>query len=175
MPEMASVAKGMFETNLCALGVNQGIAQMEASGQHYENNARMQYQTGDSTYSISVNNGSAVCGTVSLPQRPAGWTSIFASGYADSVYSVQQQATDTLWGKMKTAAEQFNAAYMAKMRSGDGELPDVESAIQTAARDYQLQVQHAANSAAGDDEIVQKWSRISKRKGGYILVCTITH
>ncbi|MDX7018080.1 type IV secretion protein DotA, partial [Klebsiella aerogenes] len=51
MPEMASVAKGMFETNLCALGVNQGIAQMEASGQHYENNARMQYQTGDSTYS----------------------------------------------------------------------------------------------------------------------------
>ncbi|HGT3071434.1 TPA: DotA/TraY family protein, partial [Klebsiella pneumoniae] len=144
MPEMASVAKGMFETNLCALGVNQGIAQMEASGQHYENNARMQYQTGDSTYSISVNNGSAVCGTVSLPQRPAGWTSIFASGYADSVYSVQQQATDTLWGKMKTAAEQFNAAYMAKMRSGDGELPDVESAIQTAARDYQLQVQHAA-------------------------------
>ncbi len=76
---------------------------------------------------------------------------------------------------MKTAAEQFNAAYMAKMRSGDGELPDVESAIQTAARDYQLQVQHAANSAAGDDEIVQKWSRISKRKGGYILVCTITH
>lgn len=72
---------------------------MEASGQHYENNARMQYQTGDSTYSISVNNGSAVCGTVSLPQRPAGWTSIFASGYADSVYSVQQQATDTLWGK----------------------------------------------------------------------------
>nr|VXR48136.1 Uncharacterised protein [Klebsiella pneumoniae] len=61
------------------------------------------------------------------------------------------------------------------MRSGDGELPDVESAIQTAARDYQLQVQHAANSAAGDDEIVQKWSRISKRKGGYILVCTITH
>ncbi|HFK3472737.1 TPA: DotA/TraY family protein [Klebsiella pneumoniae] len=169
MPEMASVAKGMFETNLCALGVNQGIAQMEASGQHYENNSRMQYQTGDSTYSISVNNGSAVCGTVSLPQRPAGWTSIFASGYADSVYSVQQQATDTLWGKMKTAAEQFNAAYMAKMRSGDGELPDVESAIQTAARDYQLQVQHAANSAAGDDEIVQKMESDIKEKGWLYL------
>lgn len=70
---------------------------------------------------------------------------------------------------MKTAAEQFNAAYMAKMRSGDGELPDVESAIQTAARDYQLQVQHAANSAAGDDEIVQKMESDIKEKGWLYL------
>lgn len=69
MPEMASVAKGMFEMNLCALGVNQGLAQMEASGQHYESNSQMKFNTGDSSYSISVDNGSAVCGTVKLPQN----------------------------------------------------------------------------------------------------------
>ncbi len=106
--------------NLCALGVNQGLAQMEASGQHYESNSQMKFNTGDSSYSISVDNGSAVCGTVKLPQKPTGWTSVFSSGYADSVYAVQQQATDSLWSKMKNTAEQFNSAYMSKMRSEMG-------------------------------------------------------
>lgn len=169
MPEMASVAKGMFEMNLCALGVNQGLAQMEASGQHYESNSQMKFNTGDSSYSISVDNGSAVCGTVKLPQKPTGWTSVFSSGYADSVYAVQQQATDSLWSKMKNTAEQFNSAYMSKMRSGDGQLPDVETAIQTAARDYQQQVQQAADNAAGSNDMLQKMESDIKEKGWLYL------
>lgn len=76
---------------------------------------------------------------------------------------------------MKTAAEQFNAAYMAKMRSGDGELPDVESAIQTAARDISFRFNMLLIQQPVTTKLFKKWSRISKRKGGYILVCTITH
>ncbi|PXV70943.1 DotA/TraY family protein [Pantoea sp. PNA 03-3] len=169
MPEMASVAKGMFEMNLCALGVNQGLAQMEASGQHYEADSLMKYNTGSSSYSISVDNGSAVCGTVKLPQKPTGWSSVFSSGYADAVYTTQQQATDTLWSKMKSTAEQFNSAYMSRLRAGDGELPDVETAIQTAARDYQQKVQQAADNAAGSNDMLQKMETDIKDKGWLYL------
>lgn len=169
MPEMASVAKTMFEMNLCALGVNQGVAQMEASGQHYESTTMMQYHTNSSEYAISIDNGSAVCGTVKLPKRPTGWTSIFSSGYADTVYSAQQQATDALMAKMKTSAEEFNTAYMQKMRNGEGPLPDVETAIQTAARDYQQKVQQAADTAAGDSQMLQKMTTDIKEKGWLYL------
>ncbi|HFQ7030029.1 TPA: DotA/TraY family protein [Yersinia enterocolitica] len=169
MPEMASVAKTMFEMNLCALGVNQGLSQMEASGQHYESATRMQYHTDNSTYAISINNGSAVCGTVKLPQRPTGWTSVFSSGYADAVYSTQQQATDAMMSKMKTTAEQFNEAYMQKLRNGDGQLPDIETAIQLAARDYQQQVQQAASNASGDNQMLQQLQSDIKEKGWLYL------
>ncbi|MDC4408310.1 DotA/TraY family protein, partial [Acinetobacter baumannii] len=100
---------------------------------------------------------------------PTGWTSVFSSGYADSVYAVQQQATDSLWSKMKNTAEQFNSAYMSKMRSGDGQLPDVETAIQTAARDYQQQVQQAADNAAGSNDMLQKMESDINAKGWLYL------
>lgn len=169
MPEMASVAKTMFEMNLCAVGVNQGLAQMEASGQHYEQSSMMQYQTSGSGYGITISNGSAVCGTVKLPQRPTGWTSVFSSGYADAVYNAQQQATDALMATMKGAAEQFNAAYMQRLRSGDGTLPDVETAIQDAARTYQQKVQQAADTASGDNQMLQQLQRDIKDKGWLYL------
>lgn len=156
MPEMASVAKSMFEMNLCAVGVNQGLSQMSAAGEHYETQSEMKYKTNPSHYAVSIDNGSAVCGTVELPERPSGWTSVFKSNYADSVYQAQQQATDTLLADMKTAAEQFNNAYMQKMRTGDGELPDVEISIQNAARKYQQTVQSAANSASGDNQMLDQ-------------------
>lgn len=65
---------------------------------------------------------------------------------------------------MKNTAEQFNSAYMSKMRSGDGQLPDVETAIQTAARDYQQQVQQAADNAAGSNDMLQKMESDIKEK-----------
>ncbi len=74
---------------------------------------------------------------------------------------------------MKNTAEQFNSAYMSKMRSGDGQLPDVETAIQTAARDYQQQVQQAADNAAGSNDMLQKMESDIKEKAGYILVFII--
>ncbi|WP_259678737.1 DotA/TraY family protein [Enterobacter hormaechei] len=169
MPEMASVAKTMFEMNLCALGVNQGVAQMQASGQQYESASMMKYETGKSTYSVSINNGSAVCGTVTLPQKPTGWSSYFTTGYADSVYAAQEAATDQLMSKMKTAAEQFNSAYMSKMRTGDGEMPDVESAIQVAAREYQQAVQKSASDASGDNQMLQQLRQDIKDKGWLYL------
>lgn len=169
MPEMASVAKTMFEMNLCAVGVNQGLAQMEASGQHYEQSTMMQYNTNGSNYGISVDNGSAVCGTVQMPQRPTGWTSIFNSGYADTVYTSQQQATDAMMSTMKTTAEQFNSAYMQRMRNGDGSLPDVETAIQNAARTYQQKVQQSADNAAGNNQMLDQMKDDIKEKGWLYL------
>ncbi|WP_213673171.1 hypothetical protein, partial [Serratia marcescens] len=45
----------------------------------------------------------------------------------------QRQATDSLWSKMKNTAEQFNSAYMSKMRSGDGQLPGYDNKYQDIA------------------------------------------
>jgi len=165
-PEMASVAKTMFEMNLCAIGVNQGLSQMEASGQHYESDSQMQYKTGDTGYSITITNGSAQCGSVTLPAKPSGWTSIFSSSsYSDSVYSAQQRATNTLMSSMKEAATNFNEAYFQKLSSGTGELPDVETAIQNAARTYQETVQSTADDDSSQNQLKQQLSEDIKKSG----------
>lgn len=142
VPEVASVAKQMFEMNLCAVGINQGIAQMKASGDDYESNAEMQYKTGTDSYSITITNGSSSCGSVRLPA-----STDTTSNYASSVYSAQVRATDTLMNSMKTAADDFNSAYFQKLQTGSGELPDVETAIQNASRTFQQSVQQAVDDS----------------------------
>lgn len=165
-PEMATVAKTMFEMNLCAIGINQGLSQMEASGQHYESNTKMQYKTGETGYSITITNGSAQCGSVTLPSKPSGWTSIFSStSYSDSVYSAQQRATNTLMTSMRDAATNFNNAYFQKLSSGTGDLPDVETEIQNAARTYQQTVQSTADDDSSHNQLKQQLSEDIKKAG----------
>lgn len=164
VPEIASVAKQMFEMNLCAVGINQGLSQMKASGENYESNAEMRYKTGSNGYSITITNGSSSCGSVRLPAATDT-----TSNYASSVYSAQQRATDTLMNSMKAAAEDFNAAYFEKLQSGDGEIPDVETVIQNASRTFQQSVQQAVDSSNSSSSM-QSEMKETMNKYGWIYL-----
>jgi len=164
VPEIASVAKQMFEMNLCAVGINQGLAQMKASGENYESNAEMQYKTGSNGYSITITNGSSSCGSVWLPSATDT-----TSNYASSVYSAQQRATDTLMNSMKAAAEDFNTAYFQKLQTGEGEIPDVETVIQNASRTFQQSVQQAVDSSNSSSSM-QSEMKETMNKYGWIYL-----
>lgn len=166
VPEIASVAKQMFEMNLCAVGINQGLAQMKASGENYESNAEMQYKTGSNGYSITITNGSSSCGSVSLPAA-----SDTSTNYTAAVYSAQQRATDTLMSSMKTAAENFNTAYFQKLQTGTGEIPDVETEIQNASRTFQQSVQQAVDST-NSATAMQSEMKDTMKKQGWIFLGT---
>ncbi|PHM67988.1 DotA/TraY family protein [Xenorhabdus sp. KJ12.1] len=144
MPEMVSVAKSMFETNLCALGINHGLEQQKASGEGYESRAEMKVKaiTNDPRrYSVEITNGSASCGGFTLkPAIIPGAGSEFVS-----ITNTIRDASRTMFDSMREAAKEFNEAYFARLRGDDIVLSDVETKIQQAAREYQRTVGNSIN------------------------------
>ncbi|WP_434523820.1 DotA/TraY family protein [Photorhabdus asymbiotica] len=143
MPEMVSVAKSMFETNLCEIGINQGLAQQKASGEGYEASAEMRVKVKDDIrgYSLEVTNGSANCGGFTL--KPA----IILDSRAEflSITNNIRNASRTMFDSMRNTAQEFNNAYFARLSGGNVVLPDVETKIQQAARQYQQSVSASIN------------------------------
>ncbi|EPG3347321.1 DotA/TraY family protein [Proteus mirabilis] len=167
MPEMVSVAKSMFETNLCEIGINHGLAQQKSAGEGYESSAEMKVKvnTNQLTYTLEVTNGSASCGGFTL--KPV----IIPDAGTDfsPITNTIQNASKDMFDSMRKTATDFSNAYFEKLKGADIELPDVEIQIQQSARKYQSTVANAINMRGMEATQLQLLTQDLEEKGWMAL------
>ncbi|ELI5996855.1 DotA/TraY family protein, partial [Escherichia coli] len=109
-------------------------------------------RTENGRYTVTVSNGSATCGSVSLSVKGNGsnkqsalahFFNPFIETEYQGVLTAQRSAMDTMLRDLDSAAQEFVSAYRTRRDTGNGNLPDIESRIQKAANRYEETVQKA--------------------------------
>ncbi|EGM1332178.1 DotA/TraY family protein [Salmonella enterica] len=147
-----TAARGIFEMELCKYAINDSLADFSSTMASSTAPMKETTRTTDGNYTVTVSNGSAVCGTASLPVDGNGKTSQstvskffnpFNGDEYSGVISAQRTAMDKMINDMDSAAREFVTAFREKRETGNGTLPDIETHIQKAADNYEVTVQKA--------------------------------
>ncbi|EAU2289106.1 hypothetical protein D6N07_20490 [Salmonella enterica] len=147
-----TAARGIFEMELCKYAINDSLADFSSTMASSTAPMKETIRTSDGNYTVTVSNGSAVCGTASLPVDGNGKTSQstvskffnpFNGDEYSGVISAQSTAMDEMINDMDSAAREFVTAFREKRETGNGTLPDIETHIQKAADNYEVTVQKA--------------------------------
>lgn len=160
-PSTVNLAHGVFEANLCMHAINAGLAQAEVDGALVTADGYI--QQGSTSSGFVLKNASFVCGGADINNNlsPEQQSTNWFSGSID-VADIREAHLDAL-GQMQstlsTSAMDFVNAVMLKQTGNDGALPDVETAIQAAASQYESSVNASAATKQGD--IAQLASEIS--------------
>lgn len=183
LPEMSAIARQMYETNLCALGINQGLEQLKASGTAYEESAVMKEQPGvkiPGMTSVVYGNGSAVCGGWSFrdksdAQLQGGYTgsNSYNGGNSYTASSPKTKAinktiltaSQNMFHEMNVAANAFNQAYWNRLIGQQVDLPDSTTAINKAALKFQQTVSGAVNTTDETENNKKFFTQEVKNKG----------
>lgn len=173
IPAVASTAKQLVEMRLCMLGINHGLAQMKAAGEAYEGRAEMRtvVENGKgTTASMKITNGTASCGELSYKQIDPKSDFMAAmlpgsAAYLQAVDKAQRNATVELSNNAAKTADYFYDAYNAKLKSGEGTLPDIAQDIQIAAKRYQDAIGQALRAKPSGGEATDAVAKSIKEQG----------
>lgn len=150
-PSTRSAARAVFEMNLCKYATNRELAMLYQDGQ--ARTAQMVTKGSNGDYTIG--NGSALCGSVSIPAPSASvLDGLFASSVnTDSVAAAERQALDTMQSTLDAAASSFVDVYLTRRDEDSGTLTDAETIIQNAAAAYETTVNQALNQLNYKDSL----------------------
>ncbi|TNL06519.1 hypothetical protein CYD30_19950 [Kosakonia cowanii] len=172
IPAVASTAKQLVEMRLCMLGINHGLAQMKAAGEAYESRAEMRTvsEKGKGAESMKITNGTASCGELSYKQIDPKSDFMAAmlpgsAAYLQAVDKAQRNATVELANNAAKTADYFYDAYNAKLKSGEGTLPDIAQDIQIAAKRYQDAIGQALRAKPSGGEATDAVAKSIKEQG----------
>ncbi|WP_099350039.1 DotA/TraY family protein [Erwinia amylovora] len=150
-PSTRSAARAVFEMNLCKYSTNRELSSLYQDGQ--ARTALMTTSGGNGNY--TTGNGSAVCGSVRIPDPSKGITeSLFGSQVnTDSVTAAERSALDTMQSTLDTAAQAYVDAYLSQRDQDTGNMSDAETTIQKAAAAYETTVNNALNQLNYKDSL----------------------
>ncbi|MFG1131175.1 DotA/TraY family protein [Salmonella enterica subsp. enterica serovar Aberdeen] len=147
-----TAARGIFEMELCKYAINSGLNDFNQTARSSTSLMTESSKTAGGNYTVTVSNGSGVCGTASLSVEGNGTTNQssiskffnpFSSTEYNSVIAAQRTAMDNMIRDMDSTANEFVTTFLEKRNTGNGTLPDIETRIQRAADDYERAVQKA--------------------------------
>ncbi|EDV4867580.1 DotA/TraY family protein [Salmonella enterica subsp. enterica] len=147
-----TAARGIFEMELCKYAINSGLNDFNQTAWSSTSLMTESSKTAGGNYTVTVSNGSGICGTASLPVEGNGTTNQssiskffnpFSSTEYNSVIAAQRTAMDNMIRDMDSTANEFVTTFLEKRNTGNGTLPDIETRIQRAADDYERAVQKA--------------------------------
>ncbi|EDQ3475307.1 DotA/TraY family protein [Salmonella enterica] len=147
-----TAARGIFEMELCKYAINSGLNDFNQTAWSSTSLMTESSKTAGGNYTVTVSNGSGICGTASLSVEGNGTTNQssiskffnpFSSTEYNSVIAAQRTAMDNMIRDMDSTANEFVTAFLEKRNTGNGTLPDIETRIQRAADDYERAVQKA--------------------------------
>ncbi|EDR5077651.1 TPA: DotA/TraY family protein [Salmonella enterica] len=147
-----TAARGIFEMELCKYAVNAGLNDFNQTAKSSTSLMTESGKTASGNYTVTVSNGSGICGTASLSVEGNGTTNQssiskffnpFSSTEYNSVIAAQRTAMDNMIRDMDSTANEFVTTFLEKRNTGNGTLPDIETRIQRAADDYERAVQKA--------------------------------
>ncbi|EBP1800476.1 hypothetical protein NE69_20555 [Salmonella enterica] len=147
-----TAARGIFEMELCKYAINSGLNDFNQTARSSTSLMTESSKTAGGNYTVTVSNGSGICGTASLSVEGNGTTNQssiskffnpFNSTEYNSVIAAQRTAMDNMIRDMDSTANEFVTTFLEKRNTGNGTLPDIETRIQRAADDYERAVQKA--------------------------------
>lgn len=147
-----TAARGILEMALCKHAMNTGLDDFNRTARSSTPPMSESSRTENGRYTVTVSNGSATCGSVSLTVKGNGSNNQSALDYFfnpfieteyQGVLTAQRSAMDTMLRDLDSAAQEFVSAYRTRRDTGNGNLPDIESRIQKAANRYEETVQKA--------------------------------
>lgn len=145
-----TAARGIFEMELCKYAVNAGLNDFNQTVKSSTSLMTESAKTASGNYTVTVSNGSGICGSASLSVEGNGTTdqstigkffNPFSKNEYSGVISAQRAAMDNMVSDMDNAASEFVTTFLEKRNSGNGTLPDIETRIQRAADEYERAVQ----------------------------------
>ena len=145
-----TAARGIFEMELCKYAVNAGVNDFNQTVKSSTSLMTESAKTPSGNYTVTVSNGSGICGSASLSVEGNGTTdqstigkffNPFSKNEYSGVISAQRAAMDNMISDMDNAASEFVTTFLEKRNSGNGILPDIETRIQRAADEYERAVQ----------------------------------
>lgn len=145
-----TAARGIFEMELCKHAINAGLNDFNQIFKSSTSPMEEKNNTAGGNYTVTVSNGSGICGTASLSVEGNGRTdqstigkffNPFSKNEYSGVISAQRAAMDNMISDMDNAASEFVTTFLEKRNSGNGTLPDIETRIQKAADEYERAVQ----------------------------------
>ncbi|HFV6724040.1 TPA: DotA/TraY family protein, partial [Escherichia coli] len=147
-----TAARGILEMELCKHAMNTGLDDFNRTARSSTPPMSESSRTENGRYTVTVSNGSATCGSVSLSVKGNGsnkqsalahFFNPFIETEYQGVLTAQRSAMDTMLRDLDSAAQEFVSAYRTRRDTGNGNLPDIESRIQQAANRYEETVQKA--------------------------------
>ncbi|EMS3877972.1 DotA/TraY family protein, partial [Escherichia coli] len=147
-----TAARGILEMELCKHAMNTGLNDFNRTARSSTPPMSESSRTENGRYTVTVSNGSATCGSVSLSVKGNGsnkqsalahFFNPFIETEYQGVLTAQRSAMDTMLRDLDSAAQEFVSAYRTRRDTGNGNLPDIESRIQKAANRYEETVQKA--------------------------------
>lgn len=154
-----TAARGIFEMELCKYAVNAGLNDFNQTAKSSTSLMTESAKTASGNYTVTVSNGSGICGTASLSVEGNGTTdqstigkffNPFSKNEYSGVISAQRAAMDNMISDMDNAASEFVTTFLEKRNSGNGTLPDIETRIQKAADEYERAVQKSLSTDNGE-------------------------
>ncbi|HIE7851370.1 TPA: DotA/TraY family protein [Salmonella enterica] len=145
-----TAARGIFEMELCKYAVNAGLNDFNQTVKSSTSLMTESAKTASGNYTVTVSNGSGICGSASLSVEGNGTTdqstigkffNPFSKNEYSGVISAQRAAMDNMISDIDNAASEFVTTFLEKRNSGNGILPDIETRIQRAADEYERAVQ----------------------------------
>ncbi|ELQ8240958.1 DotA/TraY family protein [Escherichia coli] len=145
-----TAARGIFEMELCKHAINAGLNDFNQIFKSSTSPMEEKNNTAGGNYTVTVSNGSGICGTASLSVEGNGTTdqstigkffNPFSKNEYSGVISAQRAAMDNMISDMDNAASEFVTTFLEKRNSDNGTLPDIETRIQRAADEYERAVQ----------------------------------
>ncbi len=154
-----TAARGIFEMELCKYAVNAGLNDFNQTAKSSTSLMTESAKTASGNYTVTVSNGSGICGSASLSVEGNGTTdqstigkffNPFSKNEYSGVISAQRAAMDNMISDMDNAASEFVTTFLEKRNSGNGTLPDIETRIQRAADEYERAVQKSLPTDNGE-------------------------
>lgn len=152
MPDTVNLAHSLFEANLCMHGINAGLSQAGSAGALITADGYVQ-QAPTSTGFV-LKNTSFVCGGADVDESPEpvpSSTDWFSSNISvQALKDAHLQALQTMQGSLNSSALDFVNAVVQKQGGASVSLPDAETAIQSAAQQYENTISAVAATKQGD-------------------------
>lgn len=157
-PQVTSLAKSLFESNLCAVAANAGLSSVQQMGlPEVDTGEQFSPQTGTGKIVLMNANGSSCGGAqISLASGSSGASSSSTgmtalapdtSAITSALSSAQQSALTTMQSTLNSAAQTYVSAVLSGSTNSP---PDPQQTINNAAQAYQTSIQSAIQSAGGN-------------------------
>lgn len=163
--ETITAARGIFDMYLCKVTLNTEQSQMHQYGS--SSTPPMTVQRSSDGKEIRVTNGSAICGSATLPETTdsGSWFSFNAPINSGPLDNAQNSAFTTINSTLSNSAENFVNAWLSYQDGAQSQLPDVESEIQQAARQYEDTINAAASAVNNEGTIREGLANYLKQSG----------
>lgn len=172
MPETTSLAESLFNANLCAIGINKGIQEAQASGANLGSESVITNHTIPNTgFVLADASRSKVCGGATYPEQRESFSSYLGVGIDPSEYrQAQIEALQQMQSYLSNRTEEYANTVFSRKNDSSVAIPNASLIIDTAARTYDQSLGSMANLADNkSDEIRDQVVNSIEEKGWWEL------